>query len=345
MLILLILIPKNFSTLFNFLPIRLILLSILPIIFIYEYKTKKIELNKIKIWPFIILYSIFILLTIPSCFVSKNIILSLYSIGKFIIFGIDFLIFLKLKLNKEQYLKIIKYALIAITLTAILGIVQYLFELDLNYNGVEKYEGIKGRIISTFFNPIYYGIFINFVFIFILYLKNKKVFNNKALNILLTILPFVMFINFILTFTRSILLVFVGSIFIILLLCPKIILKPLSIITICVCLSMYFIIPGAKDVFKSTVYYGLEITKINQLYSYTMSQYQMFISKPQTENNVPNNKPEENDSLVESQHLALQSLFPRVTAQDGAMSQTQHCGLMLLRVGVINRLTSVGSSM
>lgn len=58
-----------------------------------------------------------------------------------------------------------------------------------------------------------------------------------------------------------------------------------------------------------------------------------------------NNKPEENDSLVESQHLALQSLFPRVTAQDGAMSQTQHCGLMLLRVGVINRLTSVGSSM
>ena len=58
-----------------------------------------------------------------------------------------------------------------------------------------------------------------------------------------------------------------------------------------------------------------------------------------------NNKPEENDSLVESQRLAPQSLFPGVAAQDRAMSQTQHCGLTLLTVRVINRPTSVGSSM
>ena len=296
MLVLLIIIPKNLGTLFNVLPIRLILLSILPIIFLYEYKNKKIELNNIKIWPFIILYSIFILLTIPSCFESKNLLVSLYSIGKFIIFGIDFIIFTKLKLSKEQYLQIIKYSLFATAFAAIYGIIQYIFEIDLNYNGAEKYTGIKGRIISTFFNPIYYGIFINFIFMFLLYLKNKKLFNNKFINILLIILPFILFVGFVLTFTRSVLLVFVGTIFIILLFNPKTILKPLTIFTICACLSLYFIIPGANIVFKSTVYYGLEITKINQLYNYTLNKYQLLTSKPELEETKPSENNEQLDT-------------------------------------------------
>lgn len=63
-------------------------------------------------------------------------------------------------------------------------------------------------------------------------------------------------------------------------------------------------------------------------------------------NDLPaNNKPEENDSLVRANAWPLGACLPGSQPKMGTMSQTQHCGLTLLRVRVINRPTSVGSSM
>lgn len=266
LILLLILIPKKFGTIFDVLPLRLILLSILPIIFSIEYKLKKIELNKFKLKYLFIFYSIFIIFTLISLFITKNIPVTIYSILKFIVFGIDFAIICKIKFEKNDLLDIIKCFIISILIVSLYGIWQYIKYIDLNYNGTEKYFGIRGRIISTFFNPIYYGIFINLVFIFLLFIRQKKIINSKIFNIILLLLPIILYFTLVLTFTRSTLLVFWGIIFLILISNYKIIINKITIITFIICLSFHFIVPGAIYVAKSTVYYGLDMLHITDLY-------------------------------------------------------------------------------
>ena len=164
LILLLILIPKKIGTIFDILPLRLILLSILPIIFYIEYKLKKIKLNDFKLKYLFMFYGIFIIFTLTSLFVTKNIPVTIYSIFKFVVFGTDFAIISKIKFEKKDFIDIIKCFIISILIIALYGILQYIKYIDLNYNGTEKYFGIRGRIISTFFNPIYYGIFINLIF-------------------------------------------------------------------------------------------------------------------------------------------------------------------------------------
>lgn len=264
--LMLILIPKKIGVIFGNLPLRLILLSILPIIFIIELKLKKIELNKLKLKYFVIFYGIFILFSLGSIFVTKNLEVTLYSILKFIIFAIDFYIILKIKFEKKDFIDIIKCFIISLLLISLYGILQYIKYIDLNYNGTEKYFGIRGRIISTFFNPIYYGIFINLVFGFLLFIRNSKVIENKFFKIIIIIVPIFLYFTLVLTFTRSTLLVFWGIIFLILISNYKLIINKITILTLIICISFHFIVPGAIYVAKSTTYYGLEMLHINDIY-------------------------------------------------------------------------------
>lgn len=266
LIVLLILIPKKYGAIFNTIPIRLVLLAILPIIFSIEYKRKRIELNDFKFKYLPIIYVAFIVLASISLFVTKNLEVSIYTLLKFIMFGIDFGIICKIKFEKKDIIDFIKCFLISILIASLYSILQYIKYIDLNYNGTEKYFGIRGRVISTFFNPIYYGIFINLVFIFILYIRQQKLIDNKIVNILLMLFPILLYFTLILTFTRSTLLVFWGIIFLILICNYKIIINKITIITLMLCMSLHFIVPGAIYVAQSTTYYGIEMLHIDDVY-------------------------------------------------------------------------------
>ena len=75
-------------------------------------------------------------------------------------------------------------------------------------SGIDYYPGAKGRLELTFFNACYYGIFINFVYCFVIYLLLKS--KNKKNNILLIILGVLIYVNLIFTFTRAAILIFIG---------------------------------------------------------------------------------------------------------------------------------------
>lgn len=265
LIFLLILTPKSFTLLFDIIPIRLFYISVLIGFFLIEvFITKTLKLNNLKAKNFVIIYSLFLISTIPSLFLTKNILLSIYALVKFVMFGMVLFIFAKIKLEKRDYKTIAISFVIAAIIVMIGGIIQYVFSINLNYLGIEKYLGMKGRIYFTFFNPIYYGIFINCIFAYILYLFKQRIIKTKIMIPFITLL----YLALVLTFTRSALLVFWGIIAICLILNPKFILNKIYISILLLCIIFNLTIPGAKYVATSAVEYGIQLAGSEQFREY-----------------------------------------------------------------------------
>ena len=239
---LIIVIPKEFNTIFNIIPTRLFLTFLLFGIFLLDLYRKKIELNKYSLTCYLVFGGLFFLAVIPSVLVSQDRIISLYTVAKFIGFYLVAFIFTKVKLNKEQVMIILKTLLFAALVVAIFGIAQYVFDFNLHIASNEKYGGIRGRISSSLFNPIYLGVFVNLVFIIVLYmLKEKKI--NKIFGILLAIL---LYANLVLTYTRSASLVILTTLILILIFYRKLILNRNCLFILIGCVSLHMVIPGAN---------------------------------------------------------------------------------------------------
>jgi uncharacterized protein YjdB len=115
---------------------------------------------------------------------------------------------IKLSFSQQEY-KIIAGVFVGLmSILVIQGIYEYYFDPMLFKVGIERYEGALGRISTTFFNTIYYGIFINCVFVFLLtiYARVKNTSQHIALGILLLLV----YCNLIFTFTRSSFMIFWG---------------------------------------------------------------------------------------------------------------------------------------
>jgi O-antigen ligase len=129
-----------------------------------------------------------------------------------------------------------------------------LFNFNLNYNGIVKYKAL-GRVMSTMTNPIYYGIYLIFIFIITSYLllesNNLKI---KYILILNTIL-ILSVINIFLTFTRSTYLLFLGSLFLISIINLKNIKKLLKnyIFIFLTIILMFILMPSIRLALKSAV--------------------------------------------------------------------------------------------
>ena len=162
-LLLIILIPKEFSELFGILPIRTFLTYLLFIIFLYDKKKNNIELNNFNFKWIGITYILFLLFSIPSLSVTKNLLISVYTFIKFLSFLLLLYVCVKIKLKKEDYIAISKNILVCSSIKFIWGIIEYVFEINLFTVGAYKYPGAKGRVTSQFFNTIYFGIFINLI--------------------------------------------------------------------------------------------------------------------------------------------------------------------------------------
>ena len=250
-IILLILLPKDLPQLFGVIPIRITLTYLLFIVFCFDYYKNKIAVNNFNFKWIGIVYGIFLLLTIPSLFTTKNLFTSIYTIAKFISFFLVFYIVIKLKLTKEEYKSLVKIIIITSTIKFIWGLIEYIFEIDLFTVGAYKYPGAKGRVSAYFFNTIYYGMYINLIFGYLLYLINKS--TNHKEKIVLSIVALLAFINIILTFTRSSFLVFFGIIFLLFVFLRKKIISKYIISLGIISIIVGIMIPGSGIFMLSSV--------------------------------------------------------------------------------------------
>jgi len=198
LLILLVILPKNLSTIAG-IPVRLSLMALFILVVLDKIYTKEIKLNKKSIKIPVIIYGLFLAFTIPSLFYTLSLITSAYTIVKFLFTFIIFLIVYKLELKKEDFSSIINTIIVATVATMVYGFVQYIFDFNLFKIGAEKYPGAKGRISSTFFNTIYYGVFINFIFAYLLYLYYQV--KDKTIRFLMAALMVLIYVSIIVNFT------------------------------------------------------------------------------------------------------------------------------------------------
>jgi len=194
-------IPKDFSTIAGIIPVRVMLIGVLLLIYLYDKFILKKEMKRSpKI--FIIIYSLFLFFMVFGFIKAVDKLLFFYTYAKFIVLGVLIYVVSKYKFDKKKVNSFYEGLFASSAIVSIVGIVQYILDINLNYNGIYKYIGSAGRAISTFFNPIYLGIFLFFVIILLLY----KIGITKEKKPLIRYFLF-MFINIIallLTYTRTV---------------------------------------------------------------------------------------------------------------------------------------------
>ncbi len=265
------LIPKSL----DMIPIRVLLIFIFNVVGIYDILKNKKEVRKIK-KGYIYLYILFLLTTSFSLIKTTSIITTLYTIFKFLLYFIFFVILYINKFTKDQYKMFLKVFLFTSLIVMIYGVITYIFTFNLNYTGVGKYEGIIGRVMSTMTNPIYHGLFCVFVFIigYMVLLQTKKL--KIKYYLLINTLIILTILNLELTYARSAYLLFLGSIFIIMLInikkIPELLKKSIFIIlTIIITFSMFL---QVRSAFKSAVIEVIptSLLKKNGMYNNSMVQ-------------------------------------------------------------------------
>ena len=253
MILLLITLPKvNF--ILDDLPIRVGLLALFPIIVFIDYKRKKINFNKFNHKPLTVLYILFLLLTIPSIIVSKNTLISLYTLIKFILFYVFFVLVTKINFSMEERKKIYVTFLIGIIITLIYGFVSYFFDVNLFKLSNYMYPGALGRIRTTFFNPCYYALFLIMVYPLIFY---RMCINKNKLSWLYVILLLAILACLIFTFTRSAILIFIMLAILILFIFRKIIFNLKTLVVFGLSVLMLIFIPGSNTLVKNSLNDGV----------------------------------------------------------------------------------------
>ena len=256
-LILLVLIPKSFSTILNIIPTRLFITCLFLLVVFVEKKWKMFTLKNNFIKFFTLIYALFILFTIPSIFVSKAFITSVYTLIKFVLVYFVFLACTNIKLTEQEKKTLLTNLIIITLIITTLGLFQYIFEINLFIPGIEKYPGAKGRISVTFYNTIYLGIYLNLMWSLFFYKYIKE--NDKLKMILYYIIILLIFITLILTFTRSSFLIFFGILFVLLVLLFKEI-KKLRVLGLILAFILTIItIPGASNLALESVNNGTEL--------------------------------------------------------------------------------------
>lgn len=249
---LLILVPKSQSELFGIIPTRLFLISVFLLLFFIDVVLGKIQIKRINFGFLLVLVGLFLLSSLPSVFVSQRFIISLYTYIKFLIFFLFFFAVLHLQLNQKQY-KGLSYVLIVTLLILLLaGIYEYQFSTSLFTIGIEQIMGAKGRIQLTFFNTIYYGIFLNVSLAFALYMI--RIVKGKW-SYLIALIIALIFVNMTLTFTRTSYLVFWGIIGLSILLDFKLLKKLSFIISVGIILFLMFF----NQTFSTFARYSFEL--------------------------------------------------------------------------------------
>ena len=247
-LLLMIIIPKDFNNIAGIIPIRLVLSGLFTLLFIiYKIKNKDYKLEGKK---YLVLGIVFLLSCLVSLINTSSLVVSIYSIIKF---GVAFLVFFSMynmNIDKDDLKILFRYLGVGLLTVIIYGLIQYIFKVNLFTIGSYNYPGSRGRISATFFNTIYFSIFLNMIIVLLTYLSYKlKDVKLKSLSIVFLILSYVCML---LTFTRSAILIFVGCLVVSAIFNHKIIFNKIIIITYILMIGLSFLIPGVPSLYKRT---------------------------------------------------------------------------------------------
>ena len=231
---------------------KLLLFSLPAIYFIsFIYDLYKNKFKNLKLDLLTILIIILVISLILSIIFGININFNVFTNFLCYIYILGFIYTIHIyKLSKSDYLNLLKSIIFIFTVVSIIGIIQYIFNINLIERGIQKYPGAIGRITSTMSNATILDKYLTFNILIIIYLMFKtKKFTLKLMLILFTGITALAF-----TYSRSgtICFYFIVFIFVILFICKK---QFANLIVILLSLVILYLIPGQKYILSSTVNY------------------------------------------------------------------------------------------
>lgn len=182
--------------------VEIILIPLLAIAFIWEYRKGTIKLNNVRILPFIITFGLFFIVAVISLVNAVSLSAGIMEIARYLSYVVLFLIVVKVQFSKEQYLNFAKAFAAAALIVVLFGALQYVFNFSLNKAGLYALQEAKGRVDSTLTNPNYYSAFLNFVMPSILLLA-VVYFKEKKVQVLFFVFYALFVVNLVLTYTRA----------------------------------------------------------------------------------------------------------------------------------------------
>ena len=184
------------------------------------------------------------------------------------------LVLFNLKLTEDQKAKLKKHIFIVFAIVMILGILQYIFQINLNTYNNNKYPGILGRIHSTFYIATLLDKYIVVMFAMITYelLKSK---NNNYFRLLIILAT----LGITFTFSRSGQFIFLvmAFIFFVVTMFKKQFINGLLMV---LCIFGMILIPGTKYSVQSSLDYAYEAAHLPKSMQVSVVDIFSFTGKP-----------------------------------------------------------------
>ncbi len=259
-LLMLLLIPTvYFKTYIGPLPLsaEIVLIPLLVLAFLWDWRKGNIEFNSFSIKWYIIAFASFVIVALISFVKAVTLVPAVMETARYISYAVLFLIVVKVKFTKEQYLNFAKTFGIAVVFIGVFGALQYIFNFSLNKAGLYALQEAKGRVDSTLINPNYYSSFLNFV-IPTLVLLAVVYFKDKKTSLFFFAIYAIYIVNLILTYTRAA-WVTMACAFIMLLVImpkrlPKNLIKPHILIAFVILGTSVYFMPDVQSRTSSAVY-------------------------------------------------------------------------------------------
>ena len=166
---------------------KLLLFSLPAIYFIsFIYDLYKNKFKYLKLDSLTILIILLVISLLVSIIFGININFNVFTNFLSYIYIIGFIYTIHIyKFSKNDYLALLKSTIFIFTIISIIGIIQYIFNINLIERGIQKYPGSLGRITSTMSNATILDKYLTFNILIIIYLMFKiKKFNIKLMLIL-----------------------------------------------------------------------------------------------------------------------------------------------------------------
>lgn len=237
--------------------IEVILVPLLVLAFIWEYKKGTIQLNSIPVMPFVITFGLYLVAAAISLVKAEVLMDGIMEIARYLSYVFVFLIVIKVKFTKEQYITFAKTFGAAALIVGLFGIIQYVFNFSLNKAGLYALQDAKGRVDSTLLNPNYYSAFLNFVIpslllLAVVYFKDKKV------QLMFFAFYAIFIVNLVLTYTRAAWVTMACAFILLVIIMPKKFLKnfikPHILIAFVVLVVGVYFMPDVQSRTASAVY-------------------------------------------------------------------------------------------
>ncbi|WP_170008276.1 O-antigen ligase family protein [Bacillus fonticola] len=236
---------------------EVVLIPLLTLVFLYEYKTNKIHLNDMYNRSIFLAFLIFIVISLLSFIDAVNLVAGAMEFARFLSYVVLFFIVTRVKFSAEEYRTLGKVFAATVVLVGLYGLAQYVFDFNLNKAGLYALDEAKGRVFSTFINPNYYSAFMNFVIpVTVLF---AVVYAKKPSTQLIIFAVYAVFVvNVIFTYTRAAWVTMAAAFILLVLVMPKPFLKnavkPQIIIAFALLLTTLYFLPDVQSRTSSAIY-------------------------------------------------------------------------------------------